>query len=142
MSDYQETVTGTRAIAIATGKVQPDPEQLGTNIIGAKKDLNCQGKGPEWYRLVYRLGEWRYVSDERLPSGNFRASDRRAEVRGVVYPGEIVAQHPRGGRVDEMFLVEDDGGLRGLAWAVRRDGALCCTMTNGEFVVVPDPRKR
>jgi hypothetical protein len=67
-----------------------DEFAAGVSITGAKKDLNCKGRGPQWYRMVWRPGSWQYVSSDRLPAGNFLASDRRASVSGEVYHGEIV----------------------------------------------------
>lgn len=134
------------ACDIATGRTPADPSAPGEHITGAKKDLNAKGRGPEWYRMVYRGGSWRYVSDERLPSGTYLASDRRATVRGEVYPGEIVAQHDRGQPVDLMYLVcrPDDQGTRlvDCAFRRRRDGDLAVTLPDGSEIVLPDPRRR
>ena len=136
----------TRATDIATGRTQPDPTGTGWTIVGAKKDLNCRGNGPEWYRLVLRDGRWEYVSTDRLPSGSFRASDRRATVCGGVYAGEIVAQHPRGGSVDSVSLVcEPDAegcALVPCTFAARRDGLLAVTLPDGTVIAVENPRKR
>jgi len=146
METTQLTERVTRAISIATGAVAADPSERGHTITGAKKDLNCKGRGDEWYRMVLRNGRWQYVSDDRLPSGSFRASDRRASVSGDVYVGEIVVRHPRGGRVESAWLVCDPGEdgkvLVGCGWGIRRDGQASVRLPDGQEVVVEDPRKK
>lgn len=132
------------ACDIAAGRTPADPASSGKRIIGAKKDLNCKGRGPPWYRMVYRRG-WQYVSSERLPSGSFRAEERRAEVYGNVYPGEIVVSHDRGKPVDAAWLVltPDAEGqvLRSIEFASRRDGKLSFSLPDGSEVVLPNPRE-
>jgi hypothetical protein len=136
----------TRAADIATGRTQPDPTGTGWTIVGAKKDLNCKGNGPEWYRLVHRYGSWQYVSEERLPSGNFRAAERRATVSGTVFEGEIVAGHHRGGAVESVRLVcyPDSEGkvLVECVFSIRRDGLLAVTLPDGTVIALENPRKR
>lgn len=133
------------ACDIAAGRVQADPAAIGASIIGAKKDLNCKGRGPQWYRMVWRAGTWQYVSDERLPAGSFRASERRAEVHGEVFPGEIVVGHDRGGPVDSAWLARErvDGkALVTITFAKRRDGNLAFTLPDGSIVVLSNPRAK
>lgn len=139
-----------KACDIATGAVAADPASSGYRIVGAKKDLNCKGRGPQWYRMVYRNGSWRYVSDNRLPAGSFRASDRRATVHGNVYFGEIIVGHDHAGPVDEAFLVcniddadtGDDVLLDLPTPSVRRDGKLSIELPDGRTLVLPNPRER
>lgn len=133
------------ACDIATGRVPADPATMGVSMLGAKKDLNCKGRGPEWHRMVWRGGSWNYVSSERLPSGSFRASERRAEVSGEVYPGEIIAQHDRGGPIDAAYLILEpqDGKFRlDITVAKRRDGQLVFKLPDGSEVLLPNPRSR
>lgn len=134
------------ACDIATGKRQPDPSEAPYNVVGAKKDLNCNGRGPEWYRMVWRNGDWQYVSNDRLPRGSFRAADRRASVRGDVYTGEIVAKHDRGSPVSEIHLVSAEPDAEGLrfvecAFTKRRDGNLGIILPDGSVLTLPNPRK-
>lgn len=133
------------ACDIAAGRAEADQAATGAAIVGAKKDLNSKGRGPEWYRMVYR-GGWQYVSDERLPSGRFLAADRRASVHGDVYSGEIVVGHDRGSPVDVARLVASPNAegkvLVPCEFVRRRDGQLGVTLPDGSLVVLPDPRKR
>lgn len=133
------------ACDIATGRIPADPADAGKKVIGAKKDLNCKGRGPQWYRMVYR-NAWQYVSSDRLPSGNFLAADRRATVYGIVYPGEIVVSHDRGKPVDCAWLVCPPDAYGKVMVdigcpAKRRDGQLYFTLPDGSVVVLPDPCK-
>jgi hypothetical protein len=133
------------ACHIAAGRVDADPSACGINIIGAKKDLNCKGRGEHWYRMMYRRGAWQYVSSDRLPNGCYRASERRAEVHGEVYLGEIVVRHNRGAAIDEAYLVdmpESDGGgcLEEIVFHKRRDGNLTFVLPDGSEVVLSNPR--
>jgi hypothetical protein len=142
------------AIEIALGEREA-PEE-GFRIIGAKKDLNAKGNGPEYYRMVYRNG-WRYVSTDRLPQGKIYASDRRATVYGDVYAGEIVAAHDRGQALDEAWLVigENKGaskipvaGKTGNSWGIQidikklRNGLLRFVLPDGRTIDLPNPRAR
>lgn len=133
------------ACDIAAGRTPAGHNASGKSIVGAKKDLNSKGRGLEWYRMVYR-GGWQYVSDEWLPSGSFRASDRRAEIYGDVYPGEIVVAHDRGKPVDLAWLArtpsEASSGLIKINFRSRRDGQLVFTLPDGSEVVLPNPRKK
>lgn len=136
------------ACDIATGR-KSAPNSDGVTIVGAKKDLNCKGNGPQWYRMVYRSGSWQYVSDERLPNGNYLASDRRATVSGEVYHGEIIVSHDRGSPVDAAWLArrpKPDGDGK---WLIalpcptkRRDSRLVFTLPDGGVIDLPDPRKK
>jgi hypothetical protein len=144
----QETAIGplTRsACDVATGRVLADPTTIGTSIVGAKKDLNSKGRGEHWYRMVHRHG-WRYVSDDRLPSASFRAAERRCEVYGDVYPGEIVVSHDRGQSIDCAWLVRapDSAGkvLVRIEFSSRRDGNLVFTLPDASEVVLSNPRSR
>jgi len=133
------------ACDIATGKVPADPAAPGKQITAAYKDLSCKGRGPWWYRMVYRNGGWTYFSDERLPMGTFRASERRATVHGEVYPGEIVVNHDKGGPVDIACLVcgpdEEGRVLEHVEFSKRRDGNLCFVLPDGSEVVLSNPRR-
>jgi hypothetical protein len=132
------------ACDVAAGKTPADPAEAGRPITGAKKDLNSKGRGDQWYRMVYRGGAWRYVSNDRLPNGSFLASDRRASVSGEVFVGEIVVQHDRGGPVDAAWIVcppsADGKVLVRVEFARRRDGSLGITLPDGSELVLPDPR--
>lgn len=134
------------ACDIAAGRASADPDAEGARIRGAHKDLNAKGRGPEWYRMVYRGGSWQYVSDERLPSGTYRASDRRATVYGEVYPGEILADHDRGKPVDQIWLAHardaEGDALTECEFRRRRDGDLAITLPDGSEVVLSDPRRK
>ena len=136
------------ACAIATGAAIADPDAAGFRIRGGYKNLNARGNGPWWYRMVYRGGSWTYFSDERLPMGTFRASDRCASVYGTVYAGELLAQHDKGGKVDGVQLVRADPAdpadpysLEGVEFSRGQDGSLSLTLPDGGKIVVPDPRK-
>lgn len=131
------------ACNIATGKVSADPAAEAISIVGAKKDLNSKGRGPEWYRMVWRNGVWQYVSSDRLPRGNFLASDRRASVYGDVFVGEVIVGHDRGAKVDCAYLVVDgETALTALALPKpRRDGSLAIKLPDGSELVLPNPRK-
>lgn len=139
------------ACEIAAGRAPADPDATALRIVGAKKDLNCKGRGPHWYRMVFRNGAWMYVSTERLPSGTFRASDRRASVYGEVFPGEIVADHDRGGPLNAVGIaheriVRGDRDKVVLTWMdppkKRRDGLLKVVLPDGSELVVPNPRSK
>lgn len=133
------------AIAIAIGASVPDPSEAGVTITAGKKDLNARGRGPHWYRMVYRKGRWIYVSPDRLPSGNFRASERRCAVYGEVYLGEIVACHDIGGPIDLAWLVvteDPETCLWQISFSRLRDGQLDFTLPNGMVVTTKDPRQR
>ena len=131
------------ACAIAARRTLPG-EELGKKIIGAQKDLNSKGKGEHWYRMVYRGGGWRYVSDSMLPAGAYLAADRRAKVYGEVYPGEIVVGHDRGEPIDVAYLVVDRGAakwLREIEFSRLRSGRLRFALPDGSAVDLPDPRR-
>lgn len=133
-----------RACQIAAG--EPGSEEPVKKITGAKRDLNAKGNGSEWYRMVWRSGQWRYVSDERLPPGRFLARERRCSVQGEVYEGEIVVQHDRGKPVDRAYLVcqpnEAGSVLEELPFKKLRSGELRIALPNGTQVDRPDPRSK
>lgn len=132
-----------KACDIATGKTPADPSETGRSIFGAKKDLNSKGRGEHWYRMVYRSGGWEYVSDDRLPSGSFLASDRRCDASGDVYAGEIVIQHDRGGPVDVAYLViSPDEKMRKINFVKQRDGQLRFELPDGSEIILPNPRAK
>lgn len=89
------------ACDLATGAAK-DPTANAISTKGAWRDLNAKGNGDETYRRALSPGGvWRFVSRERLPPGTFLAGDRKASVRGDVYPGDLVADYERslrGGR--------------------------------------------
>lgn len=149
MSDETTPAVSARVQAacdVATGRTPADDAATGKRIIGAKKDLNAKGRGPQWYRMVYRNRSWQYVSTDRLPSGTFRASDRNAEVYGEVYPGEIVVHHDRGSAVDAAWLAATPNAegkcLIKITFARRRSGNLAFTLPDGSEVVLSDPRAK
>lgn len=148
MTDPQEVKTidpiVQNACDVAAGRVSENEDDSGTKVIGACKDLNVKGNGPHWYRMVYRKARWRYVSDERLPQGSFRAAERRAKVYGEVFPGEITVDHDYGGQVDDACLViapNPDGCLLEIKFSRNRKGELVFILPDGSKVVLPDPRK-
>ena len=151
-TQVQETSPATEphiqtACDIATGKTQSDPSEQGTSILGAKKDLNSKGRGDHWYRMVYRNGSWQYVSTDRLPSGQFLASDRKATVHGDVYIGEIVVQHDRGGPVDTAWIITaPDPTTKAVkvdvTFTKRRDGNVGITLPDGSKLVLSNPRPK
>jgi hypothetical protein len=134
------------ACDIAAGRAEADPGAHGFKITGAMKDLTCRGRGPQFYRMVYRGGAWQYVSAQRLPNGCYRARERRAEVFGDVFIGEIVVDHNRGAAVDTAYLVDapDAEGecLENIAFQLRRDGDLTFTLPDGSEVVLTNPRSK
>lgn len=137
------------ACQIASGETLADPEAQGVRVCGGFKNLNAKGRGDHWYRMVWRNKVWTYFSDERLPSGSFLASDRRADVKGDVFLGELVCQHDKGGPVDVMYLVITEGGdsamgkMQSVEFSKRRDGGFNVTLPDGRtVVVVPNPRSR
>lgn len=150
MTEKTELEPRTQAACdIAAGRAQPDDDADAIEIIGAKKDKNAKGNGPEWYRMVLRDGSWRYVSDDRLPAGNYLASERRASVKGDVFPGELVAVHDRGAPVESVWLVEsltegESGSdcLRQCDFTKKRGGKLKVTLPDGTEITVADPRHK
>lgn len=89
------------ACDIATGAAT-DPAANAISARGAWRCLNAKGNGSETYRRALSPGgAWRFVSRARLPHGTFLASDRKAEVRGDIYVGDLLADYDRslrGGR--------------------------------------------
>ena len=146
--DPKNTPKVREAIEAAMGR-REIPEE-GFRIVGAKKDLNARGRGTEFYRMVRRDNRWQYVSTERLPTGSFRASDRRATVYGEVYPGEIVASHDRGGPLDIAWLAVGEGhgpgSPEGNSWGIGieikklRSGLLRFLLPDGQTIDLPNPR--
>lgn len=135
------------ACDIAAGRTPADPAGEGREIKGGYKNLNAKGNGPEWYRMVWRSGVWRYVSDDRMPQGKYLASERRCEVRGDVFGGELVAQHDRGAKIDTIYLIRinpDEAGksLMKCEFKMRRDGQLAIMLPDGTEVLVPNPRAK
>jgi hypothetical protein len=119
-----------------------DPGATGRKLAAAHKDLNAKGRGPWWYRMVWRGGSWQYFSEERLPAGTFRAAERRATVYGEVYPGELVCSHDKGGPLDDEVYLETGTELVECKVTKRRDGQLAVTLPDGVEVLRPNPRKR
>jgi hypothetical protein len=147
------------ACALASGGVSPDEAAAAIRVIAAKKDLSAKGSGEESYRRRLPAGEtaWEWISDERLPRGHFRASERRAEVRGDVFPGDLLAWFSRqikGGAsqgeatIDSFQLVIgvlSDGRARvskALEYTKRRDGKFAVTLPDGSVMVVNSPAWR
>lgn len=133
------------ACDIATGKIPADPNDKGYKIIGAKKDLNSRGRGPQWYRMVHRNGSWQYVSNERLPAGTFSASERRAHVSGQAFIGEIIVQHDRGKPIDLAYIITGEGGeydpKTEITFHARRDGNLVFVLPDNSEIILSNPRK-
>lgn len=132
---------------IAQGKAEADPTSAAISIRAAHKDLNAKGRGPCWYRMVWRGNTWQYFSDGRLPTGTFRAAERRATVYGDVFVGEIIAQHDKGGPIEAVYLIApgpSDSEIKlspALDFTKRRDGMLAVTLPDGSGIVLPNPRK-
>jgi hypothetical protein len=139
------------ACDIATGKAQASTDDEPFRVIGATKDYNARGScRGHWFRMVLRGGQWEYVTEERLPNGNFLASDRKATVRGDVFIGEITITHDRGKPVDlcaRLVTRTPEGkldwdGPAELDVTRTRDGNLKIKLPDGSLVVAPDPRKK
>jgi hypothetical protein len=135
------------ACAIAAGRATADPAAAPVRTRTAHKNLNCKGHGEEWYRMRWDGTQWIYFG-ERLPSGSFRASDRKAEAYGEAYPGDILVQHDRGGAIDAAYVVTEghDKGGRMIHVAAgevcrQRDGQLRITLPDGTEILRPNPRK-
>lgn len=130
---------------IAAGRTPADPNAKGQRLRAAHKDLNAKGNGPWWFRMVYRNGDWQYFSEDRLPTGTFLASDRRATVYGDVFAGELVCNHSKAGPVEQMWLAcpsdTDSKTLVELSYRKRRDGQLVVTLPDATELVVSNPRK-
>lgn len=140
------------ACDVASGRAKPDMEASPVRVLAASKDLNCKGRGPIKYRRVYRDGSWGWVSDEKLPRGSFRASERRAEVWGDAYPGDLVACYDAGvsssgyepPKLERIYLLigEDENGKTrrvDCEFAKRRDGQVSVTLPDGNKMVVASP---
>lgn len=135
------------ACSIATGE-RTDPAATAIHVRAAKRDLNAKGNGPEWYRMVWRSGKWSYFSTNRMPAGKFLAAERRVTLYGDAYAGEILAEHPRGGEVTQMWLVTDPHPgensdtvtLRKIDHVRQRDG-LRVILPTGASITLPDPRR-
>jgi len=97
--------------------------------------------GYETHRLVWRNGEWRYLSPRRLPKLCYQTRD--AEICETVANGELIAQHERGGRVEAIYLVDTSGEkpLRSLDFRRTADGQLLISVSTCDVVKLPDPRR-
>lgn len=134
-----EQATITRACNIALG-LEKGLEAKPVKMTVAKKDYNSRGRCQEhWFRMVWRNGSWGYIG-ARLPSGNFLASDRRAEVVAEVYEGELVARHDRGGKIEAVSIIVN-GTRKVLEFYRTRVGNLKITLPDGREIELPDPRK-
>jgi hypothetical protein len=140
------------ACDVAMGRALSNPESRVFRIVGAKKDLNSKENGAHWYRMVLRNGKWEYVATERLPTGSFLASDRRATVYGDAYHGEITITHDRGSDVDlEANLLVEAGEHDGLDLTKSRliacdvtktRAGLEITLLDGSILKTTNPRKK
>lgn len=135
-----------KACEIACGRQVTAPDGS-YRVKGAHKDYSARGScRAHWFRMVLRGGQWTYVSDEYLPSGNFRASERHATVYGEVYEGELCVTHDRGKGVDSiahlMTVDPSDDSLEMIDCKVvkSRDGNLRIHLPSGDVVVAPNPR--
>lgn len=137
------------ACTIATGEAR-DPSANAISVRAAHRDLNCKGRGTEWFRMVLRDGSFRYFSDERMPAGRFLASERHVTLHGDVYAGEIVIEHDRGGPVSQVWLAVDPHPspttgkvvkLIKIEWSKQRDG-IRCILPTGASVTVANPRSK
>jgi len=150
MSDEQTTEVPenvARAVAIAAGEIPADPDAKALRARGGVKDYNAKGnRRAHWYRMVWRSGAWEYVSQERLPSGNYLAHERQATVRGDVYPGEILVTHDHGAGLDKGALLVTLGSDGKIAFVdldtANTRAGLEITLPNGAIVKTPNPRGR
>lgn len=97
--------------------------------------------GHETHRLVWRNGEWRYLSPRRLPKLCYRT--RNEEITEVAANGELIAQHERGSRIEAVYLVDTaaEKPLRPLNFRRTADGQLIIEITSSDTVKLPDPRR-
>jgi hypothetical protein len=130
-----------RACEIAATDGEPDGPPI--SIRAAHKAYSSRGRrDAHWYRMVWRSGAWQYYARERLPED---PRERCATVYGDVRPGELVAQHDRGGPIDAVYLVTSRPGndrLRFCTLRRTRAGTLRITLPDGRVVERPDPRRR
>lgn len=135
------------ACAIARGEAEGPQEPCG-EMIAAHKDANARGRIRSfYYRMRWNGSGWDYISNERIPVGGIRASERRVTVRAEVYVGDLLITHDRGGPVDDtarlVLGTTDEDEVRYVACDVvrRRDGKLSIKLPDGEPLIAPNPRK-
>jgi hypothetical protein len=117
------------ACEVAASDCEPDGDPM--LIAGS-----CKRTGEHWYRLVWRHGAWQYFTRRRLESDTYRV------FYGCVRPGELVAQHDRGGPVSSIWLVTDENPLEPCTFARTGDRTLRITLPDGRVIERPDPRRR
>jgi len=140
-----------RAARIAKGEIQPEKEHenLGYRFIAAKKDVSSSGRVRQlWYRMRRSPGTdtWEYYAEERLPRGNFRASERQATVYGTLYIGDLVATHDHAKPIDRICLVyfnieENKAKLHDCEFNIVRGNMLQISLPDGSKIQLPNPRK-
>ena len=135
---------------IAAGHREADEGENAIKLRGSDRDLNCKLRGTEWHRMVWRDGAWVYYADH-LPRVDSigRAATRKCSTSGLLYGGEIVAQHDKGGEIDVVYVVVDGlsaksgkhGYLYRVSYSRQRDG-LRIQLPTGTSITLPDPRRR
>lgn len=140
-------VTVRIACEIAVGEREPDPSAAAHVAAAAHREISARGATKaEWFRMVWRNGEWSYFAEGRMPTGRYLAADRRVTLRGSVYAGDLVAQHDRGAGVDAVYLVSDepddgdDWSLHTVPFTATRAGLLI-TLPTGGVITLPNPRR-
>ena len=140
-----------RAAKIAKGELQPEKEHenIAYRFIAAKKDVSSSGRVRQlWYRMRRSPGTdtWEYYAEERLPKGNYRASERQATVYGNLYIGDLVASHDHAKPIDRICLVyynleENKAKLHDCEFAIVRGNLLLISLPDGSKITLPNPRK-
>jgi len=138
-----------RACAIARGEQDAPEEPLGRLCVG-NKDVNARGSVHGWwYAMRWNGSTWEYPSDDRLPTGMFLASDRRASIYADVYEGDVFVTHNRGGGIDsEGWVIRvpntekgEDKAQKTVTLVKRlRSGLLRIELPDGTSIERPNPR--
>jgi hypothetical protein len=131
----------TIAQKIALGQQPIDPQDC-VEVRASWRHYSTSLKtGHETHRMVWRDGEWRYLSKRRLPHLSYRT--RNEEITEPVANGELLAQHERGGRIEAVYLVDTSAEkpLRSLDFRRTADGHLLISITTSDTIKLPDPRR-
>jgi hypothetical protein len=79
-------------------------------IRAASKDYNARGRcRHHWYRMLWSGNDWQYFGNGKLPNGTYLAADRCATIYGDAQTGDIVCQHDKGGKIDNVYMVVENG---------------------------------
>lgn len=130
------------AIEVACGRAE---RRVAGRMKVGEKDYSSRGAmRSHWYAMVWRWSEWKYPSQNTLPKGLDRASDRQASIYADAYVGDIMITHNYKGGVDaEGWLVvsAEEGKAAIVVVAVEVDGEdLWVVLPNGEKKWFPNPR--